>query len=286
MTDFDYQQAFSRNTGWVTPDEQLLLRSKKIAIAGLGGVGGKHLLTLTRLGIGNFHIADPDVFEQVNFNRQAGANMKHVGVKKSDTLKSMALDINPELNIRTFPEGINSDNVDAFLDGADIYLDGLDYFVVNARRMVFQACAEKGIPAVTAAPLGMGSAILNFLPGKMTFEEYFRLEGHTEDEQLIRFLIGLSPRLLQRPYLIYPQAVDFKAQKGPSTPMATDLCAGLAATQVLKILTGRGKVLAAPYGIQMDAFRNRCVTTWRPLGNNNPLQRLAIRLATRILAKK
>lgn len=284
MSAFDYMQAFSRNIGWLTPDEQQQLRSKKIAIGGLGGVGGKHLLTLTRLGIGQFHIADPDVFEQVNFNRQAGAGLSHIGKSKSDILKTMALDINPELILKTFPEGINANNVDQFLDGVDLYLDGLDYFVIDIRRMVFQVCTERQIPAVTAAPLGMGSAVLNFIPGKMSFEEYFRLEGYSEAEQLIRFLIGLSPRLLQRPYLVYPQAVDFAAQKGPSTPMATDLCAGIAATQVLKILTGRGRVLAAPWGLQMDAYRNRCVTTWRPMGNRNPLQWLAIRLATKILS--
>ena len=50
---FDYHAAFSRNLGWVTETEQDILRSKRVAIAGLGGVGGSHLLTLTRLGVGN-----------------------------------------------------------------------------------------------------------------------------------------------------------------------------------------------------------------------------------------
>ena len=49
---FDYAQAFSRNIGWVTRDEQQRLRGKRVAIAGLGGVGGVHLLTLARLGVG------------------------------------------------------------------------------------------------------------------------------------------------------------------------------------------------------------------------------------------
>ena len=66
---FNYHQAFSRNIGWVTAEEQELLRHKRVAIAGMGGVGGIHLLTLARLGIGAFHIADFDVFDIVNFNR-------------------------------------------------------------------------------------------------------------------------------------------------------------------------------------------------------------------------
>ena len=70
---FDYNTAFSRNIGWVTEAEQDALRHKKVAIAGLGGVGGSHLLTLARLGVGAFSIADFDTFDVVNFNRQAGA---------------------------------------------------------------------------------------------------------------------------------------------------------------------------------------------------------------------
>ncbi len=58
---FDYNLAFSRNIGWVTESEQALLCTKKIAIAGLGGVGGSHLITLSRLGVGKFNISDLDV---------------------------------------------------------------------------------------------------------------------------------------------------------------------------------------------------------------------------------
>ena len=59
---FSYTGAFARNLGWVTPAEQLQLRRKRVAIAGMGGVGGVHLLTLTRLGVGAFHVADFDRF--------------------------------------------------------------------------------------------------------------------------------------------------------------------------------------------------------------------------------
>ena len=54
---FHYESAFARNIGWVTNAEQAILRGKRVAIAGGGGVGGVHLLTLARLGIGAFHIA-------------------------------------------------------------------------------------------------------------------------------------------------------------------------------------------------------------------------------------
>lgn len=281
---FDYAEAFSRTIGWITPNEREVLRRSCIAIAGLGGVGGAHLLTLARLGIGRFHISDLDVFEIANFNRQAGAFMRHVGRPKVEVLYELARDINPELEIKTFPSGVGANNVDDFLAGADVYVDGLDFFALQARRLVFERCTQQKIPAVTAAPLGMGTAVLNFVPGKMNFEEYFRLEGQPEHEQLIRFLVGLSPAMLQRSYLVYPAAVDFNAHKGPSTPMACELCAGMAATQVLKLVLKRGAVVAAPYGMHFDPYRNRYKTTWRPGGNNNPLQRIAIFIARRVLA--
>ncbi len=282
---FNYEKAFSRNIGWVSESEQQTLRGKRVAIAGLGGVGGAHLLTLTRLGIGAFHIADFDNFDIPNFNRQAGAMTSTVGRQKSEVLAEMVRDINPELQVTVFDKGVNEQNVEAFLDGVDLYVDALDFFAFSARKAVFPACARRGIPATTAAPLGMGAAVLNFLPGGMTFEEYFRWEGCSEDEMALRFLIGLSPAMLQRGYLVDQSAVDFKARKGPSTIMACDICAGMAATEALKILLRRGNVLTAPHGAQFDAYRNKFVKTWRPGGNRNPIQRLALLIATRQVSR-
>jgi len=83
---FDYNHAFSRNIGWLTEDEQQRLRGARVAIAGLGGVGGFHLLTLARLGVGRFNIADLDRFELANFNRQAGASVSSLGRPKVEVL--------------------------------------------------------------------------------------------------------------------------------------------------------------------------------------------------------
>src|SRR5690625_3553434 len=88
---FVFEDAFSRNIGWVTEWEQQILRSsKKIAIAGMGGVGGAHLLTLARLGVGAFHIADFDSFEFPNFNRQVGAMLSTLGQSKVEVMAQMA----------------------------------------------------------------------------------------------------------------------------------------------------------------------------------------------------
>jgi len=283
MTTFSYDEAFSRNIGWITQQEQQKLRNCRIAIAGMGGVGGAHLLTLSRLGIGKFNISDLDEFEVANFNRQAGANMSTLGRQKVEVLEEMAKNLNPEQEVKVFPNGVTEDNVEEFLDDVDLYVDGLDYFAVSARRATFAKCHEKGIPAVTAAPLGIGAAVLNFLPGGMSFEEYFRLEGKSEMEQLLSFLIGLSPAMLQRTYLADPATVDLANHKGPSTPMAVEICAGMAASQAMKILLKRGPVISAPWGQQFDGYRDKYKKTWRPGGNNNPIQKLTLLIAKKQL---
>lgn len=281
---FSYNEAFSRNLGWITESEQAFLRNCRVAIAGMGGVGGSHLLTLTRLGIGKFNIADFDTFELANFNRQAGAMMSNIGKPKVDVLEKMASDINPELDIKKFSDGVNEENLEEFLQDVDLYIDGLDFYVLDIRRKVFAKCNQMGIPAITAAPLGMSTALINFIPGKMSFEQYFKLEGLPAMEQQIRFLIGLSPALVHRSTLIETTRLDFSSKKGPSTPMGCELCAGAAATEALKILLNRGKVLAAPWGYQFDAYKNKLKKTWRPWGNSNPIQRLVIYFARKQLS--
>jgi molybdopterin/thiamine biosynthesis adenylyltransferase len=284
-TSFDYDTAFSRNIGWVTAQEQSILRHKRVAIAGGGGVGGVHLLTLARLGISHFHIADFDTFDIANFNRQVGANMATLGEPKAQTLADMARQINPEIDIKVFPDGINTDNLPEFFEGVDLYVDALDFFAFSIRQQTFALCAELGIPATTVAPLGMGAALLNFMPGKMTFEQYFQWGDLPEIDKAIRFVVGLAPAGLHRPYLVVPSSVNFSERRGPSTFMACQLCAGIAATEALKILLKRGDVLAAPHGLQFDAYRNKLARTWRPGGNANPLHKLAIMIGKRQFAK-
>jgi hypothetical protein len=283
---FSYDEAFARNIGWLTRDEQHKLRHARVAIAGLGGVGGVYLTTLARLGIGAFTLADFDRFALPNFNRQAGATVSTLERAKIDVMAQMARDINPQVEIRAFPQGVRHETVDAFLDGADAYLDGLDFFALDIREAVFARCAERAIPATTVAPLGMGAALLNFVPGHMDFESYFGLRGHDERERALRFLTGLSPAMLQMRYLIDPSQVDLAARRGPSTIIAVQLCSAVAAAQVLKIVLGRGDVVAAPHGLHWDAYRNRLVRTWRPGGHANPLTRLTRRIARRRLAAR
>jgi molybdopterin/thiamine biosynthesis adenylyltransferase len=222
---FFYEHAFSRNIGWITQAEQQILRQKRIAIAGCGGVGGSHLLTLTRLGIGAFNISDFDRFELANFNRQAGANLSTIGKPKAETIAAMAREINPELDLKVFSNGVDEANVDEFLADVDVYVDSLDFFVLEFRLKLFARLEARGIPAVIAGPIGMGTGYLVFMPGKMSFEEYFRLAGQPPEEQALRFALGLTPAGFHRSYMMDLSRFDLKGGRGPSTSLACELCA-------------------------------------------------------------
>ena len=282
---FSYEEAFGRNLGWFTAAEQQALRRKCVAIAGMGGVGGGYLLTLTRMGLGSFHIADPDEFELVNFNRQAGATLDAIGRSKVAVMAARARQINPGLRIAGFPQGVDDDNLDAFLAGADVYIDAIDFFVIDIRRRLMARCAELGIPAVLAAPLGMGVAYLVFQPGGMTFDDWFRFGGLSEEHQYVNFLSGLAPSGLHRSYLADPSYVDLRGKRGPSTAAACELCAGVAAVEAVKLLLGRGPVKAVPYYHHFDAYRGRLVVKKLRGGNGHPLQRLKIAVMRRLAAR-
>lgn len=282
---FSYGEAFARNLGWFTDYEQQALRGKTIAIAGMGGVGGVHLLTLARLGIANFKIADMDRFDIPNFNRQVGAMVSTVGQPKVDVLARMVKDINPEARVDQFPGGISEANLDEFLDGTDLFIDGFDFFVIDIRRKTFARCRELGIPAVTAAPIGMGVAFLAFTRDGMSFEDYFRFEGKSELRQYINFLMGLAPSAMHRGYLVDPSRLDIARRKAPSTMIGVELCAAHTAAQVVKVLLGRGEVKPAPFHYHFDSYLNK-FKAGRRAGNNGLLQRLKGDAVEKMLRKQ
>ena len=270
---FSYDGAFERNIGWITLQEQQLLRKKTVAIAGMGGVGGVHLLTLVRLGVGKFRIADLDVFEEANFNRQIGATMSTIGQPKVEVLARMAKDINPQAEVISFGNGVTHENLDDFLLGADVFIDGFDFFALEIRRKTFARCRELKIPAVTAAPIGMGVAFMAFTSDGMSFEDYFRFDGKTELRQYINFLLGLAPTGMHSAYLVDPTRLDIANRKAPSTIVGVELCAAYTAAQITKLLLKRGSVRIAPFHYHFDAYLNK-FKLGRQRGNNGYLQRL------------
>ncbi len=272
---------FSRNIGLLSEHDQKKLLSSRVAIAGAGGVGGIHALTLARLGIGNFTIADPDTFDAVNISRQFGAYHSTFGRNKADVIADMIRDINPYADIRIFREYVTRENLDFFLADTDIFIDGIDFFEIDARRQVFARCREKGIFAITAAPLGFGATRQIFSPQGMPFDEYFGISDSMEyREKLAAFAAGLAPRPYHIKYLDLSK-VSFAKKTGPAVSPACTLAASLVATAVVAILTGKGAVKPVPHYLQIDLLRGKHKKGYLFMGGKNPLQRLIKRLILR-----
>ena len=271
---WSYEEAFQRNRGLISPEEQEKLRNSRVAIAGMGGVGGIHLETLARLGIGRFTIADPDVFEVANTNRQVGATCSTMGRSKAEVMAEIARDINPEVDIRIFSDPIDAENADEFLSEADLFIDGVDFFSIGLRRMLFQKAAEHGLYSITAGPIGLSTAWLIFSPTGMSFDRYFDLhDGMDQLDSLIAFAVGVAPPATQIAYMDLKK-VNIGSRTGPSTSAACQLCAGVASIEALKILIDRGSLRPALWYFQFDAYRGILRQGYLRWGNRGPIQRI------------
>ncbi len=281
-----FSQAFSRNIGLFTQEEQDRLAVAKIGIPGMGGVGGVHFITMVRTGVGNFHISDFDVYEPANVNRQYGAKVPDFGRRKMEVMKEEALRINPFLTIKEFPQGISEDSVDDFLEGLDVVLDSLDFFAFDARRLLFSRARERGVHVITAGPLGFSSAMLIFAPDKgMGFDEYFDIVDKMEpEEQYLAFALGLAPKAVQFKYMDTGK-VSFKSGKGPSLNLACQLCSAMAGTEAVRIILNRPGLKPVPYYFQFDPFVRKYYKRKLIGGNKNWFQKIKFAVVRKMLNK-
>jgi hypothetical protein len=254
---YDYFEAFNRNLGFLSRDEQTRLRNARVAIAGLGGTGGAQVHALSRMGIGKFRLADPDTFELVNFNRQSGATVPNLGRLKTDVARETVLAINPEAEVDVFEEGITVGNIDSFLQDVDVVVDSLDFYCFEERFLLYGKAREQGLWVLTAPPLGFGFTLLMFDPKGMSFEDYFGFHsGMTERDRVVTLVAGIAPAPFMLRYL-KRENMDLKAHRLPSVGAAPFIIAGVIATEVVNHLALKRAPLAVPTVFQYDALLRR-----------------------------
>ena len=282
---YDYFEAFSRNLGFLSREEQGQLKDARVAIAGLGGTGGAQVHALSRMGIGKFHLADPDTFELVNFNRQSGATLPNIGRLKTEVARETILAINPEADIQTFESGVGVENIDTFLEGVDVVVDSLDFYCFEERFLLYRHAREKGLWVLTAPPLGFGFTLLMFDPKGMKFEDYFDFRPDmTERERVIALIAGIAPKPFMLKYLDRSRP-DFEGRRLPSVGAAPFMIAGVMAAEVTRVLTGKGQPMSAPTVYQFDALLRQFRKKTYHWGMRGPVQRLKRFLLDRSLPK-
>ncbi len=122
---FSYDELTTRNLGFVTQDQQDRMRAARVFVCGTGGMGGACVQALVRMGIGHLMLADLDVFEVSNLNRQLFATLASVGRHKAHATRDACLQINPAAEITVF-DGDWADQADRLIAGADVVVNGTD----------------------------------------------------------------------------------------------------------------------------------------------------------------
>ena len=143
---------------------QLKLRSAKICVVGVGGLGNPITTRLVAMGVGKLRVIDRDVIELSNLHRQTMFDESDVGQVKVEVAARKLKKLNPDVEIESLPISINDYTALDAVEGCDVVIDALDS--VNARYALNKACIEKNIPFVTGAAVGVSGQAFTILPRK------------------------------------------------------------------------------------------------------------------------
>lgn len=166
-----YHERTDRNIGWITPEEQISLSKSVVGIAGCGGMGGLIASTFVRLGIGQVRIADCEVFDVSNINRQFGAMRTTVGLSKAFETARLIRTISNDNTLVVYPQGITEETVDSFLAGCDVVCDEIEVFALDARILLHQRARARGISLFNCNTVGLSTNLFLYTPESMTMEE-------------------------------------------------------------------------------------------------------------------
>ena len=129
------------------------LQKARVAIFGIGGVGGYTLEALARAGVGQLDLIDSDTVSRSNINRQILATQSTVGMPKVEAGKKRVLDINPDCVVRTWEIFYTPETADQFdFTRYDYIVDAID--TVTGKLMLIQRAHECGIPIISCMGTG------------------------------------------------------------------------------------------------------------------------------------
>ena len=163
---------FSRSEALLGEQSMEALRSKRVIIFGVGGVGSWAAEALIRTGLTHLTLVDGDTVQASNINRQLPATRETIGMPKVEALKARLLTINPEAQISTVPEMMN----DAWLQASglseyDYVIDAIDS-VNDKVDLILYATRVRGLKIFSS----MGAA-LRFDPTQVTTAELMAIKG-------------------------------------------------------------------------------------------------------------
>ena len=222
------------------PNNLEKLASSRVALFGLGGVGGGALEALARLGIGELHLIDADEFSASNLNRQILATHETLGMKKVGAAKARVASINPECNVYTYPTFYLPDNTDIDFGRFDFVIDAID--TVSAKKDIIRKCHELSIGMVSC--MGCGNRVD---PSKLTCCDIFETSGDPLSKIIRKACREMGVKKLRVVYSteeplkpLFPIESDSPTRRGVpgSIALVPPVAGYLLAYEAMKCLTG------------------------------------------------
>lgn len=149
--DADFAERYSRHLRLpqVGVDGQRRLEAARVLMIGAGGLGSPAAYYLAAAGVGTLRIADDDVVDRSNLQRQILHTESSIGTPKVESAARTLSALNPRTTIESVAERVSSANVERLLEGVDVVVDGADNF--PARYLLNDACLKLGKPLVYGA---------------------------------------------------------------------------------------------------------------------------------------
>jgi len=193
-----YAERTDRNIGWITEEEQTLLRQSTVAVAGCGGMGGVAAELLLRAGIGEIRIADLELFDPSNIHRQIAAGVDTVGTSKVLATARRLRSITDDTTLVVYPQGVVSSTVAHFVRGADLVLDEVEAWAVAARIGLHREARQQGVHAINCNSIGAGTRLFLFTPESDTMEQCLGLTYDEADDIHCRVQSGSATTFEKR----------------------------------------------------------------------------------------
>jgi adenylyltransferase/sulfurtransferase len=140
------------------------LRSSKVAVVGIGGLGSISALYLALAGVGHLRLVDQDTVELRNLHRQILYDLDALRYPKVESAAKRIQKSNPEVNVEPIPENARESNIKEIVKGMDCVVDGLDN--MRTRYILNRACVNLGVPYVFGAAVGVEGNLSVFNPPK------------------------------------------------------------------------------------------------------------------------
>ena len=186
------------------------LRRSRVAVFGLGGVGGNCVEALVRSGIGTLDLIDHDDVSLTNINRQVFATTKTVGMLKTEAAQERILAIDPDVNVNLYPKFyLPEDRAEFPFEKWDYIVDAID--TVSAKIDIIMAAREMGIPIISA--MGCGNRMD---PTKLKIMDLF----DTKDDPLAKVMRReLRKRGVDRLTVVCSTELPIPAKVIPDEPL-------------------------------------------------------------------